>query len=159
MGQVFWVADVCRGAIVFLNSYMSLPTPYIPTSHHRAQLPVPSWFPQTFLHHRQEWPMTSPYPSATSRRYDRQPPAMELNLDFLQNTCCENDWDKTVTYGGFVSSWAKHRWMFVCCDLGQWVSKAWVWEFFILEDEDQKWANIFMLLLLSAAWARHDLRI
>lgn len=105
-------ADVCRGAIVFSNSnlYMSLPAPYT-RPRHRMQLPVPVWLPRRFLHHHQEWLRTSPYPSATSRRYGTHPPAMELDLDFVQNACCENDWNKTEAYGVFASSWVKHRWI------------------------------------------------
>lgn len=49
-------------------------------------------------------------------------------LDFVQTACCENDWrkkEKAEAYGVFASSWVKHRWIFECCDLGQWMSKTW----------------------------------
>lgn len=72
--------------------------------HHRMPLPAPAWFPLRFLHRHQEWSKTSRYPSATSRRYDTQPPAIELDLDFVQIACCENDWNKTQAYGVFASS-------------------------------------------------------
>lgn len=103
---------------------MSLPAPTL-LLHCRRQIPAPAWLPQKLLHHHQEWSRTSPYPWSTSRRYGRRLPAMELDLELVQNACCENDWNKTEAYGVFASSWVKHRWIFVCCDLGQWMSETW----------------------------------
>lgn len=93
----------------------------------RMRLPVQAWWPQRFLHHLQKWPRTSPYPSATFRRYARQPPTMELDLDHVQYACCENDGIKQKHMVLFASSRVKQRWIFLCCDLGQWMSETWVW--------------------------------
>lgn len=107
---------MCAGEPLFsltpVCHFLCTPLPPFTLPHHRMQLPVPVWLLQRFLHHHQEWRRTSPCPSATSRRYGRQPPAMELDLDCVQHACCENDWNKTEAYGVFASSWVKHRWMF-----------------------------------------------
>lgn len=47
------------------------------------RLPAPAWLPQRFLRRHQEWPRTSLYPSATSRRYGRQPPVCGWTLSKL----------------------------------------------------------------------------
>lgn len=92
------------GAIVFFNSYMSLPAPPPPdiSSLHRMPFPVPAWWPRRFLRLRPKWPRTSPCPSATSRRYARRPAATWQHLDSVPRACCENDWNETGAYGAFA---------------------------------------------------------
>lgn len=117
------------------------------------QLPVPAWLPRRFLHHHQKWPRTSPYPSSTSRRYARLPPAMELDLDLVQYACCEYDWNKTEAYGAFASSWVKHRWIFCVLRFGSMNEQNLSLGDLHVVRQRWKWrmrASIFMLMLLSA---------
>lgn len=53
---------------------------------------------------------------------------------------------------GFASSWVKHRWKFVCCYSGQWMSETWMWVISVLWDryESEEWVCVFMLMLLTA---------
>lgn len=55
--------------------------------------------------------------------------------------CCENDWNKTEAYGVFASSWVKHRWIFVCCHLGHWMSKTEIWAISMLWERYIKMNN------------------
>lgn len=43
------------------------------------------------------------------------------------HACCETDWNQAETYGVFTSSWVTHRWMYECCNLGQWMCKTGVY--------------------------------
>lgn len=100
------------------------------------QFPAPAWSPRRFLHHHQEWPKTSPSSSATSRRYGRQPAAPEwswtLSKMHVVKMIGGGEKKKRKHMVFFASSWVKHRWMRGCCNLGQWMSKTWVWVIVVL---------------------------
>lgn len=112
-------ADMCSGAIVFLNSCMSLPAP---TPHFTTEcsfLPQPDCLRGSSitirngpgLHH-----IPQQHPGGTADSWSQSKMHVVKII-----------WKKAQAYGVFASSWVKHRWMFECCNLGQWMSKIWVW--------------------------------
>lgn len=103
--RYFGFEDVCWGAIVFFNSYMSLPAPTPPPhlATERSFLSQPDCLrgsavaigdgPGLHLIPQQ-------HPGGTADSLQLWSRTWTLS----RTACCENDWNKTVAYGVFASS-------------------------------------------------------